>query len=90
MWSFFGVYGANKYIGQRYLSQGDIMGAGISTFAPAAPLVDGVTRGAADAIKQEVDEDTLGRLVKAVPGVGSFFYNWFLGGAEKYNESMGK
>jgi len=90
MWSLLGVYGANKYVGQRYLSQGDVTGAVINTFAPAAPLVDGVTRGAADTIKQEVDEDTLGRIVKAVPGVGSFFYNWFLGGAEKYNESMGR
>lgn len=90
MWSLLGIYGFNKYTSERYLSQGDFVGALVNQLAPAAPLIDAAFRGAADVVKGEADEDTVARLVKPVPVVGMPVYNLFLGGAEKYNESMGK
>ena len=87
MWALFGIYGFNKYTSERYLSQGDFVGAAVNQLAPAAPLIDAAFRGAADVFKGEADEDTVARLVKPVPVVGMFAYNWLLGGAEKYNES---
>ena len=87
LWSLLGIYGANKYTAERYLSQGDFVGAFVNQLAPAAPLIDAAFRGAADVVKGEADEDTVARLVKPVPVVGMFAYNWLLGGAEKYNES---
>jgi hypothetical protein len=90
LWSLLGIYGANKYTADRYLSQGDFVGAFVNQLAPAAPLIDAAFRGAADVVKGEADEDTVARLVKPVPVVGMFAYNWLLGGAEKYNESQNK
>ena len=90
MWALFGIYGFNKYTSERYLSQGDFVGALVNQLAPAAPLIDAAFRGAADVVKGEADEDTVARLVKPVPVVGMPVYNLFLGGAEKYNESMSK
>jgi hypothetical protein len=90
LWSLLGIYGANKYTAERYLSQGDFVGAFVNQLAPAAPLIDAAFRGAADVVKEEADEDTVARLVKPVPVVGMFAYNWLLGGAEKYNESQNK
>jgi hypothetical protein len=86
MWSLLGIYGFNKYTSERYLSQGDFVGALVNQLAPAAPLIDAAFRGAADVVKGEADEDTVARLVKPVPVVGMPVYNLFLGGAEKYNE----
>ena len=90
MWSLLGIYGFNKYVSERYASQGDLLGFATSQLAPAAPIIDAASRGAADIVKGEADEDTIARLVKPVPVVGMVYYNWLLGGAEKYNESMGK
>jgi len=90
MWSLLGIYGFNKYTAERYLSQGDFLGFATNQLAPAAPLIDAVGRGLGDVGKLEVDEDTVARLVKPLPVIGMPVYNLFLGGAEKYNESMGK
>lgn len=87
MWSLLGIYGFNKYTSERYLSQGDFVGAAVNQLAPAAPLIDAAFRGASDVVKGEADQDTVARLVKPVPVVGMVAYNWLLGGAEKYNES---
>ena len=32
----------------------------------------------------------MAKLLKPVPVVGNLFYNWFGGGAEAYNEKLGK
>lgn len=87
MWSLLGIYGFNKYISDRYVSQGDLMGFATNQLAPAAPIIEAVSKGASDAVKGEADEDTIARLVKPLPVIGMPIYNWFLGGAEKYDKN---
>lgn len=83
MWNLLSVYGINRYTTDRYLSNGDWKGAVINTIAPATPIID-----SAFSLGEELLEDdpNVEKLIKPVPVVGNLVYNWFLGGAEEYNE----
>jgi len=83
LWSLLGVYGANKYTTDRYWAQGDFKGGIINTLAPAAPLIEAAIGLASESFDADPN---YAKLVKPVPVVGNLFYNWFLGGAEEYNE----
>lgn len=91
MWALLGVYGIDKYTGERYLANGQVKDAAINMIMPATPIFDAVF-GALDkgidiaAGRKDLEDVNLGKFVKPVPIVGNIFYNWFLGGAELWNE----
>lgn len=83
MWNLLSVYGINRYTTDRYISNGDWKGAVYNTIAPATPIIDSVVGLGTELVK---DDPKLAKLVKPVPVVGNLYYNWFLGGAEEYDE----
>jgi hypothetical protein len=85
LWALLGIYGLNKYTSERYLERGDIKGAVVNTLVPATPLIE-----AAITVGRELpkDDPNLEPALKGIPIVGPMFYNWFGGGAEKYNERL--
>jgi len=87
MWALLSPYGINEYISSRYLQRGDIKGAVTETLEPATPLIDSALSIAKTAAfdREELDEEAV-RAINDVPVVGKLVYNWFLGGAEAYNE----
>lgn len=88
MWSLLGIYGVNKYVTDRYIARGDIKGAASNLLLPATPLIDAAFSTATDVATLDVDDSTLQKIVKPLPVVGPIAYNWLLGGAENYNETM--
>lgn len=87
LWALTGVFGVNKYVSDKYISQGKITDAAIETLAPATPIIDAITEGAVMLTDEDADAS---RLLRSVPLFGPMLYNWFGGGAEKYNERMEK
>jgi len=85
LWSLLGVLGLNKYTSERYLERGDIKGALVNTLVPATPLIDAVVTLGKELPK---DDPNLEPALKGIPVVGPMLYNWFGGGAEKYNERL--
>lgn len=85
MWSLLGIYGINKYTSERYLQRGDIKGAVINTIVPATPIIDAAFKLGKELPKDDPNIETA---LKAVPVVGPIVYNWFAGGAEKFNERL--
>lgn len=91
LWSLLGVFGLSQYTGERYLAQGDWKGAIINYVAPATPIIDAVISTGTEVLYDpvlgdgEIDGDKLAQNIKVLPG-GDLMYNWFFGGAEKYNE----
>jgi len=85
MWSLLGIYGINKYTSERYLQRGDIKGAVINTIVPATPIIDAAFKLGKELPKDDPNIETT---LKAVPVVGPIVYNWFAGGAEKFNERL--
>tara|TARA_R110002020_G_scaffold33980_4_gene103164 strand:- start:8911 stop:11856 length:2946 start_codon:yes stop_codon:yes gene_type:complete len=87
LWALLGVYGFNQYGVDKYLKQGKATDWAINTVAPALPYIDMIQGLTADSVK---DDPNVGRHLRALPLIGPLLYNWFGGGAEKYNERMEK
>lgn len=85
LWALLGVYGANQYVSERYLSRGDLTGFGKNLLTPATPLIDETLKLGRDVATGEVDEN-IAKYVKPLPIFGGIVYNWFGGGAEAWNE----
>jgi len=68
MWSVLSVFGMNQYITDRYLKQGDIMGALQNTVTPAAPIVDMAGKAIQQAVKKDGD---ITKALDAVPSIKS-------------------
>ena len=85
LWALLGVFGMNKYVSERYLSRGDISGAVANTLIPATPIIKAVIKGTSEVFEEDPD---FAPVLKGVPVVGPLFYNWFGGGAEKFNERL--
>ena len=83
MWNLLSVYGLNRYTTDRFISRGDWKGAVFNTIAPATPIIDSIFGIGGEMFK---DDPNMAKLIKPVPVVGNLTYNWFLGGAEEYNE----
>lgn len=85
MWALLGVFGMNKYTAERYLQRGDVKGALVNFWLPATPLFD-----AAFTLGKELpkDDPNLEPALKGIPVAGPLVYNWFGGGAEKFNERL--
>jgi len=85
LWSLLGVLGYNKYTSERYLERGDVLGAVYNTLTPAAPIISAIWTVGKELPK---DDPNLEPALKGIPVVGPMLYNWFGGGAEKYNERL--
>ena len=91
MWALTGVYGIDKYTTDRYLKEGRVTEYAINFMTPATPIVDSVFKGVKEGIDAAYGEDVnLKPVLKGIPLVGPLAYNWFGGGAEKYNERLEK
>ena len=87
LWALLGVFGLNRYVSERYLKQGKLVEAGFSIVMPATPIIESIVQAPYEANKEDPN---MAKLLKSVPVVGDLFYNWFGGGAEAYNEKLGK
>ena len=87
LWSLLGVYGMNEYVYDRYLKQGKIVEGGMAYITPAAPYVEALTTLATEPFE---DDPSYARALNGIPVVGRILYNWFGGGAEKFNERLDK
>ena len=83
LWALLGVYGMNQYSADKYWSRGDWKGAVANQVLPAAPYVEGLWEGVTEPFEEDPD---LGKAARTIPVVGPLLQNWFLGGAEKFNE----
>lgn len=91
MWNVFSVVGVNKYIADRYLSQGDIMGAVTNTLIPPVPVGETIRKGYKETERLlEGEEYNYAKLSRELPVVGSLIYSHFGGGKENYNERLAK
>ena len=88
LWALLGVYGVSKYTGERYIQTGQIKEGIINLVTPATPIVDAGFGLASEASKlaSEYDDPNFEKYTRNIPGVGPILYNWFFGGAEKWNE----
>ncbi len=89
LWALLGVYGLNKYGIDRYMLGGQPTEWGVNQIAPATPIIDAVLGMGTDIATMEEDPN-FEKYLRAVPAVGPMLYNWFGGGAEKYNERLEK
>jgi hypothetical protein len=98
LWALGGVYGMDKYTGQRYFSNGQIKEGLVNMITPATPLIDAALSIGTDAYEHlsdlkskpswAVEAPNYAKYLKPVPVFGNLVYQWFLGGAEAWNEDM--
>ena len=87
VWSLLSVFGINQYITDRYLAQGDVMGAVQGIVTPATPALDlaqAVYKQGKKAVEGE--EVNVFATTKSLPIVGPILYSWFGGGKENFND----
>lgn len=87
LWALLGAYGMNEYVFDKYFSQGKIVEGAVKYVTPATPIIDAVLTLGFEAPK---DDPQFEKGLRAVPAVGDLLYQWFGGGAEKYNERAEK
>ena len=85
LWALTGVYGINRYISDKYLSEGNVTEAAVNMIAPATPIIDAVFQAPVELTQEDPN---LAKYMRSIPVVGPMLYNWFGGGAEKYNERL--
>lgn len=85
LWALLGVYGMNEYVFDRYLKQGKIVEGGMAYITPAAPYLESLIVLGGETFEEDPDYS---RALVGIPVVGRMFYNWFGGGAEKFNERL--
>ena len=85
MWSLTSVYGLNRYTTEKYLQQGKFTDAAFNIIQPPVPILEMVQGTITEATKEDPD---FAKYTRSIPVVGPMFYNWFGGGAEKYNERL--
>ena len=87
LWSLLGVFGLNKYTNDKYLQRGQVTEAVWQTLRPATPLIDSALKLGGGIAQGEPEVE---KILREVPIIGEFIYNWFGGGAEEYNERKAK
>ena len=85
LWALLGVYGMNEYVFDRYLKQGKILEGAMAYITPAAPYLESLIVLGTEPFEEDPDYS---RALVGIPIVGRMFYNWFGGGAEKFNERL--
>lgn len=90
--SALGTYGFNRYTMDRYLKRGDVVGGVTNMLVPSTAIIETPFKVLSDALSEEgikEDEEAL-QYLKQAPIFGTFVYNWFGGGAEKYDETYNR
>jgi len=83
----FRVFASSQYSVSKLKETGDITEFVIDSFAPPYNVFQNATTGAWNSIQNgEFDPKTF----KDVPFLGKFYYNWFGGGLDKFNERKEK
>ena len=91
MWALTGVYGIDKYSTERYLEKGKLTEFAVNFIRPATPIIDETLKTGKKGLDALYGEDVdFKPALKAIPLIGPLAYNWFGGGAEKYNERLEK
>ena len=72
---------------EKYLRKGRLSEWAANLISPALPIVDAIWGVTTESVK---DDPSMERYLRPIPLVGPLLYNWFGGGAEKYNERMEK
>ena len=85
LWALTGIFGINKYASDKYLSKGEVTEAAVNLITPATPVIDAAFKLA---VAPTQDDPNLESTARAIPVIGPLVYNWFLGGAEKYNKRL--
>ena len=85
LWALTGVYGINRYVSDKYLSKGNVKEAAVNMLAPATPIIDALFQAPFELAEEDPN---LEKYLRNIPVVGPMLYNWFGGGAEKYNERL--
>jgi len=95
-------YGLNKYTTDRLNTTGDLREFAKNYIIPPANLFEGGYRGYIETLKLsnqelgtefgdinfQIQEPNFDKVYKELPIVGQIYYQWFGGGAEKYNEKQ--
>ena len=81
--NIFKVFASSQYAVNKLFKQGNLSEFVMDTFAPPLSVLDNAGAGAITLI-QEGEFDP--KLVKDLPFAGKFYYNFFGGGLEEYNE----
>tara|TARA_R110002012_G_scaffold120355_1_gene269704 strand:+ start:3103 stop:6039 length:2937 start_codon:yes stop_codon:yes gene_type:complete len=91
VWSFFGVYGIDKYGAERFMQNGKYIDRIADIIMPANPTLEGLASAAVESAKEEPKtQKMLKSTIKNIPVLGNIMYHWFLGGIEEYNEKLSK
>ena len=88
LWALLGAFGFNQYTSDKFLSRGEFTDYAFNLFRPATPIIDTILGLPYEATF--VEDPNLEKYLNNVPIVGPIVYNWFGGGAEKYNERLGE
>jgi len=90
MWHLMSIAGLNRYLASRYVARGDITDAVTELLTPPTPLIDDALDlgfKTPEIIAGEKEFKPF-ESMSGVPIVGRLLYNWFGGGAERYNERL--
>ena len=98
VYSLLGVYGINEYNTSKYIEQGKLTEFFMQTIAPAMPVLDAAATGVIEGLGpifqrggyRKTSPEDFASILRVVPGAGPIIYNWFGGGAEKYNRRLRK
>ena len=98
VYSLLGVYGINEYNTSKYIKQGKLTEFFMQTIAPAIPVLDAAATGVVEGIGpafqrggyRKTSPEDFASILRVIPGAGPLIYNWFGGGAEKYNRRLRK
>ena len=82
-WTLAGIYGFSKYGVESNLAKGDAAGLVVDSLAPPIPMLNIPATLAAESLKED---PTYSKVIGQLPAGGRVMYNWFYGGAEKFNE----
>ena len=89
LWALTSVFGFNKYLSERYLQRGDLLGGTFSTLTP--PSLQILLNTPKDVYRDLTEEDDdVKQSVRYIPIIGPLLYSHFFGGAEAYNERQKK
>ena len=91
VWQLAGVYGFNKYNADQLASDGRIDRFFMNLVTPASNIPVALFGAAVESgklLSGTVREPEYEKFMKDMPIIGPILYNWFGGGAEKYNRRL--
>ena len=85
MWSLAGAYGLGKYVGEKNLAKGDLLGAGLNLLQVPIPVFEGVQKLLSSPFNTEKQNK---KMMRNIPYAGRAIYSHFGGGKEEYNKKL--